>query len=64
MHTPTITRLSDAVQIIDITYPTNSLPVTALADGQDGFDVLDGVRSIEITEAHGAIPSFVGELLL
>ena len=43
---------NDAVQVIDITDPSNPLPVTALFDGQAGFVLVD-VSDIAITAVEG-----------
>ena len=50
--------LSNSIQIIDITDPANPLQVATLVDGQDGFDALDGVRTIELAEISGTIYAF------
>ncbi len=43
----------DAIQIIDITDPSDPLPVTAVFDGQGNFDALDGASGLEITLIQG-----------
>ena len=40
----------DAVQIIDMTIPSNPLPVANILQSQPGFGVLDGPRDIAVTE--------------
>ena len=47
--------LSDSIQVIDITDPASPLPVAMVVDGQDGFDALEGARSIELIEISGTI---------
>ena len=38
----------DAVQIINITNPSDPKPVSSAFDGQGGFDALDGARDVDI----------------
>ena len=40
--------LDDGVQIVEITHPWAPVPVAGIGDGEDGFDLLDGVRNIGI----------------
>ena len=47
--------LSNAIQIIDVTDPNVPLPVASVFDDQDGFDALDGVRSIGLVETSDTI---------
>lgn len=46
---------SNSIQVIDVTDPANPSPVAAMVDGQDGFDALGGVHSIELAEISGTI---------
>ena len=47
--------LGNSIQIIDVTDPPNPLPVASIVDDQDGFDALDGVRSVAVVEISGAV---------
>ena len=47
--------LGGSIQIIDVTDPANPLPVASVMDDQDGFDALDGVRSIATVEISGTV---------
>ena len=38
----------DAVQIINITNPSDPKPVSSAFDGRGGFDALDGARDVNI----------------
>ena len=40
--------LDDGVQIVEITHPWAPVPVAGIVDGEDGFDVLDGVGNVGI----------------
>ena len=43
----------DAVQVMDITDPTNPVPTAGIFDGQEGFDSLGRAAEVEITAAFG-----------
>ncbi len=47
--------LSSSIQIVDVTDPSNPLPAASIFDEQDGFDALDGVRSVDLVEISGMI---------
>ena len=43
----------DVVQIIDIADPANPTPVSAVFDGSDGFDALEGAVDVEVFDSGG-----------
>ncbi len=45
--------LDDSVQIADITNPHTPVPVAAITDGTDGFEMLDGARDVAIAQLDG-----------
>ena len=49
----------DGVQIIDVTDPTDPVPVTSIFDDQDGFVGLDEARAVEIGTISGTTYALV-----
>ena len=49
----------DAVQIIDVTDPTDPVPVASIFDDQDGFVGLDEARAVEIATISGTTYALV-----
>ena len=48
-------QTDDGVQIIDITDPYNPIAASAVFDGIDGYDELDGADDIAITTFNNVI---------
>ncbi len=49
----------DGVQIMDITNPTQPVPVSAVFDNFEGFSALDGAHGVEVFEKGGRIYAIV-----
>ena len=47
--------LDHAVQVIDVTNPTNPIPVASLRDGEGGFEALAGPFDIDIVTSSGLL---------
>lgn len=55
--------LDNAVQVIDVTDPTNPIPVASLRDGEDGFEALAGPFDIDIVTSSGTTYVLVASYL-
>ena len=52
----------DAIQIINITIPSNPKPVSSVFDGQGGFDALDGAEDVDTVTISGKTYAVVAAL--
>ena len=52
----------NGVQIVDMTNPARPVPVTAIFDGQGGFDVLNGAVDVQAFEAGGGVYAIVSAM--
>ena len=55
--------LDNAVQVIDVTDPTNLIPVASLRDGEGGFEALGGGNAMAITTISGSTYALVAGYL-
>ncbi len=52
----------DGVQIVDMTNPARPVPVSAVFDGQGGFDFLNGAVDVQAFEAGGGVYAIVSAM--